>query len=381
MGGATQSLLGLVKHAQQKGLRCKVLFLQHEGNAIERYREEGIDVMLHSTIYSYGHAYGAYNKLISRRPWRVVTNLVKAFRSTDTIRQLLVQEQPRLVYLNTSVLIPCARAAHQLKIPVIWHLREQLHNGYLGLRKKMVQQLFAKYANRIIAISEVNANTLNVPGTQVVYNSVDFSVFSRDLDSNNFKQEYNLSDGIHFAFIGGRVLSKGADIAVEAFSHILSQYPQANLIIAGPFHTDTTLPMNRIEKKVEALCASNPILKKALRFTGPLPQVAPVLASCDVLLWSATTPHFARPIMEAMVMGKPVIASRFLSSEEIVSHEKEGLLVAPTVTEIAEAMRWMIEHPKERTHMGQAGYEKARHLFNATKNNEHIVDIIQSLIS
>lgn len=42
-------------------------------------------------------------------------------------------------------------------------------------------QLFAKYANRIIAISEVNAsNTLNVlPGTQVVYNSVDFSVFSR----------------------------------------------------------------------------------------------------------------------------------------------------------------------------------------------------------
>lgn len=52
IGGSTQSLLGLVKHAQQAGLTCKVLFLNHEGNAIDKYREEKIEVLTVNTIFS-----------------------------------------------------------------------------------------------------------------------------------------------------------------------------------------------------------------------------------------------------------------------------------------------------------------------------------------
>lgn len=380
MGGATQSLLGLVKFMQQQGLRCKVLFLQHQGNAIERYRQEGIDVILNDRIYSYAHAYGAYNKVVSRRPWRVVTNLIKAFRSTETAKQVIAAEQPRVVYLNTSVLIPCARAAHQLKIPVIWHLREQLHNGYLGIRKKLVRQLFAKYANRIIAISKVNAHTLHVEGTEVIYNSVDFSVFNKQLDAAACKQQYQLTGDFIFSFIGGSVLSKGADMLVDAFLQVWQQHRDSQLVIAGHFNTDPTKPMNRIEKKVHEVCDAHPTLKTAIRFTGPLPQVTTLLAASDVLLWPATTPHFARPIMEAMVMGKPVIASQFLSSAEIIDHQQEGLLVKPTSSAFAEAMVWMLTHSKERQQMGASGYEKASHLFNAAENNQRIYQTLQSLL-
>lgn len=381
MGGATQSLLGLVKHAMKNGLVCKVLFLRNEGNAIERYRKEGIDVITIDNIHSYAHAYGAYNTFISRRPWRVITNLAKSFSSVNKVSSILSQERPRLVYLNTSVLIPFAIAAQKKSIPVIWHLREQIHNGNFGIRKKMVQSLFAKYATQVIAISQVNASVLGIKGIDVIYNSVDFNVFNKDLDAKEFKHKFQIKEPYVLCFLGGRVLSKGADLLVEAVVELLKHRQDFQVVIAGDFNTDTSGHLNKIEKKVMRLMNENEKLKQVLIFTGALSNTAQLIASSDILIWPATTPHFARPIMEAMVMSKAVVATDFMSSSEVLEHNKHGLLVAPNPTALCSSINALMQDNTKRIEMGIAAYNKAKDLFDAQENNNKIIKNIKQLLN
>jgi glycosyltransferase involved in cell wall biosynthesis len=381
MGGATQSLLSLAQQVQLSGLTCKVLFLSNEGNAIERYKQEKIQIVIAKNIYSYAHAYGAYNTFISRRPWRVVTNLFKSFSSIISVKEILLKENPRLIYLNTSVLIPFAIASKQINIPVIWHLREQIHNGNLGLRKKMIQYLFSKYPTKIIAISKVNAMALGVKNIDVIYNSVDFNVFNNNIDCSNFKAKYRLNAPFQICYVGGSVMSKGADILVESILKVLKVRSDFNLVIAGQFNRNPTKPMNKIEKCVHEMIKLNPILENVLRFTGPLENVASVICSSNILIWPANTPHFARPIMEAMVMGKPVVASNFLSSKEIVDDQIHGLRVEPTSINFSKAILELIENENTRKKMGMASYIKAKDLFDSSKNNAKIVHYIQALLN
>lgn len=380
MGGATQSLLSLVKQAMAAGYSCKVLFLRKEGNAIQRYREEGIDVCIAENIMTYAHAYGAYNSFVSRRPWRVITNLIKTFASVKNAQKIISKEKPSLVYLNTSVLIPFAIAAKKEHVPVIWHLREQIHKGIFGIRKKMVQSLFRKYAHTIIAISQVNASSLGVKNIQVIYNSVNFNQFDKNLDTSVVKQKWSIHAPFVICFIGGKVLSKGADLLVESILELLKVRDDFQVIIAGQFNTEDKQMMNKIEKKVYALCKQNPLLKDKLIFTGSLPNVAEIIAASDVLIWPATTPHFARPIMEAMVMAKPVIASDFQSSAEILEHERQGILVPPSPKSLANAMLHLMTNRELTKEMGQAAYNKAKNLFDASVNNERIIKEIKTLL-
>jgi glycosyltransferase involved in cell wall biosynthesis len=380
MGGATQSLLSLVLAAEESGYTCKVLFLNNSGNAIERYQSENISIKITEDIHSYAHAYGAYNTFISRRPWRVITNLIKTFRSTKKAKLILQQEKPRLVYLNTSVLIPFARASKELSLPVIWHLREQIHNGNIGLRKWMVKTLFKKYATTIISISIVNAKVLGIKNIEIVYNSVDFNIFDKKKNTTEFKSKYDLNSTLNICFVGGSVMSKGADLLVQSFQEVIKERDDVRLIIAGTFNTDKKLKMNRIEKRVFNLLEANAKLKESITFLGSLNNVSELLAASDLLIWPATTPHFARPIMEAMVMGKPVIASNYLSSSEILENNSEGLLVDPNPKAMKNAILNLLKDEMKRERMGKEGFAKAKSMFDASINNEKIMVQIKSIL-
>ena len=376
IGGATQSLFLLMKSFIDKGLTCKVLFLGDTGNAISYYKSAGFDVDTVNDIVTYAHAYGAYNTFVSRKPYRVLTKLINSFRSTRKAKEYISLYNPKVVYLNTSVLIPFAIAAKQLQKKVIWHLREQLHNGNLGARKKMFQYLFKKYSDEIIAISNVNAKALNLPNVHVIYNSVNMDIFNPAIECDDFKDKYDLKGYKVVTYIGGHVKSKGAPLFIKAALKIMADDPKVKFILAGEFNLTHPTSQNIVEKEVQSLISQS-IHKERILFVGVLQNVAELLASTDILIWPAIVPHFARPIMEAMVMGKPVIASNFLSSAEIVDNGKEGLLVKPNEAELSKAIEELINDPEKLDFMRANARKKGLQLFDANINNAAIFDIVK----
>jgi glycosyltransferase involved in cell wall biosynthesis len=100
-----------------------------------------------------------------------------------------------------------------------------------------------------------------------------------------------------------------------------------------------------------------------------------------MLVWPATAPHFARPVMEAMVMGSPVVASNYESTAEIIENGVDGLLVKPIRDKIAEGIIKLIEQPELASRMGKEAREKALAIFNSELNNEIIIKLIKRALN
>jgi glycosyltransferase involved in cell wall biosynthesis len=107
-----------------------------------------------------------------------------------------------------------------------------------------------------------------------------------------------------------------------------------------------------------------------------------MLAASDLLVWPANVSHFARPIIEAGAMARPVVASDFPSSRELVRPGETGLLVPPgDPVSLADAILRVLRNPDEERRMGEAGYRLARERYDARVNTEAIVSIYEKVLA
>jgi glycosyltransferase involved in cell wall biosynthesis len=74
----------------------------------------------------------------------------------------------------------------------------------------------------------------------------------------------------------------------------------------------------------------------------------------------STVPHFARLVIEAGALAKPVVASGLGGPAELVKDGATGLLVPPVDADaLAEAVLALIREPVRARAMGEAGYTHA----------------------
>jgi glycosyltransferase involved in cell wall biosynthesis len=80
------------------------------------------------------------------------------------------------------------------------------------------------------------------------------------------------------------------------------------------------------------------------------------LANSDIFVFPTRSEMMPRAVIEAMVAGKPVIASAVDGILDLIQNKKTGILVQPgNVDELAEAICELIEHPSLANELGLAG--------------------------
>jgi glycosyltransferase involved in cell wall biosynthesis len=81
-----------------------------------------------------------------------------------------------------------------------------------------------------------------------------------------------------------------------------------------------------------------------------------------------------------MSVGLPVIGTRVDAIPDIVQEGVTGMLVsARAPDELADAMRWMLNHPADRAVMGAAGRARASALFGERRYVEEVRDLYEQL--
>lgn len=81
-------------------------------------------------------------------------------------------------------------------------------------------------------------------------------------------------------------------------------------------------------------------------------------------------------VYEYMNLGLPVILSEFPYAKKILGEYPFGISVDPTnPKEIAQAMRYIMEHPVEANEMGQAGIRAIHEKFNWEKEAEKLIEL------
>ena len=327
MGGAPLSLLYLIEQLDPRRYQAEVLFIGTGGAEVDLYRSRGIPLRNRSDIASYPHARAAFLSLRSLRPWQVFTRAFQILPSARRMRDELRAHPVDLVHVNTSALLPAGLGAAWAGVPVVWHVREALKPGLIGLRRWFVRTCITRSARVVIAISPYEAAPLRpAPNVHVVYNLVNFQFFDRGLDRIRCRAALGLSpDRPVVLMLGGLVESKGADVFVNAARVVRETFPQAIFLIAGegPAEESPSRLKRVLRRGVESLGLVPSMqrrvlallrrhrLEDAVRFVGVRSDVPELLSACSLLVWPATLPHFARPIIEAGAMARPVAASDF----------------------------------------------------------------------
>jgi glycosyltransferase involved in cell wall biosynthesis len=113
-----------------------------------------------------------------------------------------------------------------------------------------------------------------------------------------------------------------------------------------------------------------------VRFAGYVSGVARYLAAFDIVVAPSENEAFSLAVVEAMVAGSAVVASRVGGMAETVDDEVTGLLVPPNdVDALAAAMSRLLESETLRGRLGQAGAADARERFDRRR----VIDRIEAL--
>jgi len=386
IGGAPLSLLFLLQKLDREKYEPVVLCL-YESAAAGLYRKEGIETYVDGAIKEFGHTTLCWYRI--SHPWELMQLVFRTLQLAPSIWATMrfLEEHPAdLVHLNSSGLPACAIGARRAGVPVVWHIREPLAPGYFGLRRALLRRCIHKYADRVIAICENDANQLiRDKRVRVVYNFVDFDQFDRHISGDEFRSELGLNENTRLvAMLGGVSEVKGTLPFVQALKYVKEKQSDVRFLIVGHsgFADDgggaLKEKIKRLAKKLMSVAAysqrvfkfiKQEDLEKDVVFTGVRRDIPQILAAADLLVFPSITPHFARPIIEAGAIAKPVVASDLGGPRELVRHGETGFLVPPEDPKaLAEAIIEILSDDQLARRQGEAGYAQARKLFDADVN-------------
>jgi glycosyltransferase involved in cell wall biosynthesis len=387
LGGASLSLLYLIEGINKKKYHPIVLFL-YNSEIIDLYKSKKIEIVGPVNLSDFPHT-----KIWWLR-WYHFFSFIRAIK--DTIKTMfwkadywLEKIQPDLVHLNTSSLIAWGRGAAKRKIPVVWHIREPLSPGYLGLRKKIVVNFIRKYSSVILPICKHDS----IPWEEeekkvVVYNSVCKKQFDSSICGKRFLQEQNISSAVStILFLGGLSQEKGTIVILSIFEHLLKLMPNIQLLIAGYFNVEERKRTPLLKQFFPAAAYKREVFKilKRVRshvhLLGAITRVPEAMAASDVIVFPATVGHFARPVIEAGFMKKPVVASQLPPLDELVKHEKTGFLVdSSDIYEWAKALKLLLKDESLRKLMGKNALKFCEHRFCLGEQIKKIENIYKKLL-
>jgi phosphatidylinositol alpha-mannosyltransferase len=160
-------------------------------------------------------------------------------------------------------------------------------------------------------------------------------------------------------FVGRIEKRKGLEHLLQAFPLVKEACPQARLIVVGE---------GRLRAGFQRAVAESGLADVV--FTGfvSAEELPRYYRAAHVFCTPATGfESFGIVLLEAMAAGLPVVASDIVGFRQVVSHEKEGLLVPPYDPEgLARALIQLLRDQDLRRAMGLRGREKAaRHNWSA----------------
>ena len=233
LGGAPLSLLYLLQRLDRKRYEPVVLFLR-DGPVVELFRREGLQTVVAQGLDDFSHTtlewYGGADL------WRLPGKVLRFWPSLIRTRRYLRDLRPDLVHLNSSTLAGPARAAFREGLPLVWHIREPIADGYLGLRRAWLRHHIHADAGRVIAISQFDASRLIASDrVRVIYNFVDFAEYDRSIDAGAARATLDLTPSQHVvAMLGGVARPKGTLPFVRSLPLVRRAIPNVRFLIAGP---------------------------------------------------------------------------------------------------------------------------------------------------
>lgn len=243
------------------------------------------------------------------------------------VKQFMEDQRIDIVHVhgtraNTNVLW----AARRLGLPVVYTIHGwSFHDGLHPLAKRLriaAEKFITRKTQVNICVSESNRQTgikaLKGFSGIVVRNGINLQKFNPDAQYPDLRAEYGIpGDKLLVCFIARMTYQKDPVGMIRGFAAALQQAPQLHLLMIG----DGEL-MNDV---VNAATAAG--IERQVTFAGFRQDIPAVLHAADIYCLPSLWEGFPIGVLEAMAMGKAVIASDVDGTKEAVQDGENGVLV------------------------------------------------------
>jgi glycosyltransferase involved in cell wall biosynthesis len=251
-------------------------------------------------------------------------------------------------------------AGRLVRRPVIWHLRDFVPGGWAG---RTFREAARRLPDVILAPSEAVAGSVRLFGRtppRVVLDPVNLDRFHPGIPRDRIRRDLGIaSDEPLIGMIGHLTPWKGHDVFLEIARAVADRIPSPRFVVVGgsiyETHGHAGYP-ETLRQKTAALG-----LSERVSFLGIRDDIPELLAGLDVLVHPPMAPEpFGRVLVEAMAVGRPMVAAHCGGIPEVVEDGVTGLLVpSGNVEAFAAAVIRLLEDPALRHRVGAAGRQRA----------------------
>jgi glycosyltransferase involved in cell wall biosynthesis len=393
LGGSCMSLLYTLQGIDRRRVRPIVAFSHPHPDVEALYERAEIETLAWPGIE-------AWNNTTAIQGWaqrriadaRFASTVMSWRRSEERTLALVARVRPDLVHLNSVVLAASARSLARQRIPFVWHVREHPPVGTARVRTAALRRMLRAYPARRIFLSDADRRAWGCDG-EVIPNFVDFAKFDRRRSGLPTRERLGIGAGDPVVlYVGGLSRLKGALPLIAAMAKVRERVPRVHCIAPSSKAALEVRGVLRVARAILPKLGTGTIVQQCLRSIDELrlrdrfhllpfdADMPGLIAACDLLVFPAIAPHFARPVVEAAAMGKPVVASRLRGMDELLMHARTGFLVAPgDIEALADAIALVLSDRAQASAMGETSFQLARERFSVEANIQRIMDLYDTI--
>lgn len=255
-------------------------------------------------------------------------------------------------------------AASLVKMPPVAtvHLHDLSTNSLKLYR--LLDLVTLHFFPRVITVAEAIRQELiagGLPPDKVVtiHNGIEGRKFAAGAfaRAERLRQRLGIGTGQPVVSTIGRLSpQKGQKDFLKSAAQVLKALPNARFLILGD---------GPARQELWDLCHSLGI-HKAVSFLGHQRDIAAFMALSDAVVLASVREGLPYVLLEALALGRPVVATQVGGVPEVVQDGEAGLLVPPRRPDrLAEAILYVLRNPAEAARLGQNGRERVLREFTA----------------
>lgn len=334
LGGPQRRVALVASELQRKGIETLAVFPPMGTEVPEHFEAEGVE-----------WATTRLSRLRRRRPlFNLLRYLVQLPREVLRLRSLYRDRSVDLVHANGLLSFQVVLSARILGLPLVWHFNDTLFPAWLST---LVRKLLGWLADvRVYSSQRVLRHYGDHEGkfAAVIHPCVDMRRYNPDhvnpeLARKEIPALRRRKEGeVLLMAVGHLNPLKGYGYLLEALSRLTGLETSWRLVVIGA-ELKTNDCGRQLRDRVEDLG-----LEERVVFAGASDKVPHALAAADVFVMSSVAESGPMVLLEAMAMGKPVIATDVGMVDEVVQDGLNGLVVPPADADrLSQALRRIIQ--------------------------------------
>ncbi len=251
--------------------------------------------------------------------------------------------------------------------------------GIKGLIGRVLHKWVSKHTDRVIAISRAVERGMVERGESqqkkisIVANGIvepDPKVLP---PRDRMRAEFDVVPSAPLIVAATRLVpEKDVGTLINAIAQLREVFPSIRCLIAGE---------GQLHAELDALVEKLGI-GDCVRLLGFRDDVTAIMQAADVFVLPSLNEPFGLVLLEAMALGRPIVATAAGGPLEIVEHNVGGLLVPPrSAQDMAAAIEEILSDPARAEQMGRAGRERFEKHFTVQKMAAATAGVYRSALS